>query len=169
MKKIIGFKIGKRLTQISRWIIRKTRIRSRYQRLNPPKPACRSKPIAKLITWGRRLTNGAKSLCSTKPGSGYEPVGDEEKSVQIPKGHLAIYIGQNDRDCHRVLVPVIYFNHPLFGELLKEAEKEYGFNQQGGITIPCGFSEFERVQTRIAAGSTDRKLLWRRHQTSVRR
>ncbi|MBA0611187.1 hypothetical protein Godav_011888, partial [Gossypium davidsonii] len=79
----------------------------------------------------------------------YVPIGQDpinEKLTEVPKGHLAIYIGQKDGDYHRVLVPVIYFNHPLFGELLREAEEEYGFSHQGGITIPCRFSEFERVQ-----------------------
>jgi SAUR family protein len=69
---------------------------------------------------------------------------------------LAVYVGDGngDGDFHRVLVPVFYFNHPLFGELLREAEEEYGFHQEGGITIPCQFSEFEKVRTRIAAPQT---------------
>jgi SAUR family protein len=92
---------------------------------------------------------------------GHEPVCD--KPVPVPKGHLAVYVGQKDSEFHRVLVPLIYFNHPLFGELLREAEEEYGFNQQGGITIPCRFSEFERVQTRIKSGSCGRKLTWKRN------
>lgn len=72
----------------------------------------------------------------------------------VPKGHLAVYVGDSDDDdTHRYVVPVIYFNHPLFGDLLQEAEKVYGFNHPGGITIPCGVSEFESVQTQIAAGS----------------
>ncbi|PPS12803.1 hypothetical protein GOBAR_AA07856 [Gossypium barbadense] len=136
MRKIRGFKIGKRLVRISRWFIRKAR--------NPR----------------------AKSICSSKPGSGYVPIGQDpinEKLTEVPKGHLAVYIGQKDGDYHRVLVPVIYFNHPLFGELLREAEEEYGFSHQGGITIPCRFSEFERVQTRIAAGTGGRKMVWKRH------
>ncbi|PHT95424.1 Auxin-responsive protein SAUR36 [Capsicum annuum] len=72
--------------------------------------------------------------------------------VPVPKGHLAVYVGQKDGDYKRVLVPVIYINHPLFSELLREAEEEYGFNHPGGITIPCRISEFERVQTRIQQG-----------------
>ncbi|KDP28782.1 hypothetical protein JCGZ_14553 [Jatropha curcas] len=165
MNKIRGFKIGKRLVRISRWIFRRTRCRSCYNRLSPPEKSCRSTPLAKLINWGRRLTTGAKLLCSAKPGSGYVPVGEEaiiDKPVTVPKGHLAVYVGQKDGDFHRVLIPVIYINHPLFGKLLREAEQEYGFNQQGGITIPCRYSEFERVQTRIAAGSGGRKLAWKR-------
>lgn len=166
MRKIIGFKIGKRLVRISRWIFRRARSPSSYNRLCSPGKTCRPKPLAKLINWGRRLTTGAKSLCSAKPRSGYIPLVEEpvhEKSVTVPKGHLAIYVGQKDGDFQRVLMPVIYVNHPLFGELLREAEAEYGFNQQGGITIPCRYSEFERVQTRIAAGSGGRKLALKRN------
>jgi SAUR family protein len=87
----------------------------------------------------------------------------EKTPVTVPKGHLAVYVGQKDGDFRRVLVPVIYFNHPLFSELLREAEQEYGFEHQGGITIPCRISEFESVQTKIAAGSGGRKLTWKRH------
>jgi len=93
-----------------------------------------------------------------------------EKAVSVPKGHLAVYVGQKDGDFHRVLVPVMYFNHPLFSQLLKEAEEEYGFNQQGGITIPCRYSEFERVHTRIQSsgsgcggGGGRCRLTWKRN------
>ncbi|KAH7577770.1 hypothetical protein ACOSP7_001205 [Xanthoceras sorbifolium] len=164
MRKMRGFKIGKRLVRITRWIFGRKRSRPGYQRLCPTEPSCKRKPISKLINWGRRLTNGAKSLCFSRPRSGYVPMDRDpikEKPVEVPKGYLAVYVGQKDGDFHRVLVPVIYFNHPLFGRLLREAEEEYGFNQQGGITIPCRFSEFEQVQTRIASGSRDRKLTWK--------
>ena len=166
MRKIRGFKIGKRLIRISRGFIRKARSPRGYHRLTQAGPLCKSKTFSELISWGRRLTKGAKSICSAKPGSGYVPIGQDpinEKPMEIPKGHLAVYVGKKDGDFHRVLVPVFYFNHPLFGELLREAEEEYGFSQQGGITIPCRFSEFERVQTRIAAGTGGRKMAWKRH------
>ncbi|XP_065859340.1 auxin-responsive protein SAUR36-like [Euphorbia lathyris] len=168
MRKIRGFKLGKRLVRISGWFSRRIRCSAaRYERLISPDSACKKiKPLVKLMNWGRRLTTGAKSICSSKHGSGYTPMGEDpvhEKQGPVPKGHLAIYVGQKDGDFHRVLVPVIYINHPLFGELLREAEMEYGFNQQGGITIPCRYSEFEMVQTRIAAGSGGRKLTWKRN------
>ncbi|KAK7339378.1 hypothetical protein VNO77_20041 [Canavalia gladiata] len=154
MSKIRGFKLGKRLIRVSRWIFRKIRIRKRpgYCRLGGSSQSLARRPIAKLLTWGRRLTAGAKSFLTVGSGSGYAQLGSEPDS-SVPKGHLAVYVGQKDGELHRVLVPVIYFNHPLFGELLKEAEKEFGFNHPGGITIPCRFTEFERVKTRIASGS----------------
>ncbi|XP_010267445.1 PREDICTED: auxin-responsive protein SAUR32-like [Nelumbo nucifera] len=63
----------------------------------------------------------------------------------IPKGCLAIMVGQGEEQ-QRFVVPVIYFNHPLFMQLLKEAEEEYGFDQKGTITIPCHVEEFRYVQ-----------------------
>ncbi|KAI7988246.1 Auxin-responsive protein SAUR36 [Camellia lanceoleosa] len=77
----------------------------------------------------------------------------------VPKGHLAVYVGEKEDDTHRYLVPVIYINHPLFGKLLEEAVNEYGFDHSGGIQIPCRISEFENVRTRIAAaGAADRRI-----------
>ncbi|MCA0777046.1 SAUR-like auxin-responsive family protein, partial [Vibrio vulnificus] len=48
------------------------------------------------------------------------------------------------------IVPVIYINHPLFMQLLKEAEEEYGFEYDNGpISIPCHVAEFRHVQGMI--------------------
>ncbi|KAI4356753.1 hypothetical protein L6164_000746 [Bauhinia variegata] len=167
MRKIRGFKLGRRLICVTRWIFGRIHRRARYERLGSPSSAAK-KSMTKLLLWGRKLTNRARSICTAMPGSSYIRIGDDpvqEKVLAVPKGHLAVYVGQKDGEFHRVLVPVIYFNHPLFGELLKEAEREYGFQHPGGITIPCPFTDFERVKTRIAAGSygRGRRMGWKRH------
>ncbi|XP_027337360.1 auxin-responsive protein SAUR32-like [Abrus precatorius] len=66
----------------------------------------------------------------------------------IPKGFLPIKVGQGEEQ-HKIMVPVMYLNHPLFSQLLKEAEEEYGFDQQGTIIIPCHVEEFRYVQDLI--------------------
>ncbi|GAU13029.1 hypothetical protein TSUD_173290 [Trifolium subterraneum] len=111
----------------------------------------------KILKWGRKLREGAMSLLN-RPS--YVRLGSTPK-FSVPKGHMVVYVGRKEEEINRVMVPVIYFNHPLFGKLLREVEEEYGFNHQGGITIPCQFTEFERVKTWIASGSdncTGRKL-----------
>lgn len=122
--------------------------------------------IAKLCSWGRRL--GDKLL---RPRlSGYARLGDgqveatvEKAAAAVPKGHLAVYVGQEEDDHHRYLVPVFYFNHPLFGQLLKGAEMEFGFHHPGGITLPCPAAEFESVQMKIAAcDHSCRRKPWKR-------
>ncbi|CAH8355777.1 unnamed protein product [Eruca vesicaria subsp. sativa] len=71
------------------------------------------------------------------------------KNKDVPKGFLAIKVGSQGEEQQRFVVPVLYFNHPLFMQLLKEAEDEYGFDQKGTITIPCEVAEFLYVQDLI--------------------
>ncbi|XP_047329921.1 auxin-induced protein X15-like [Impatiens glandulifera] len=59
----------------------------------------------------------------------------------VPKGHVAVYVGESERK--RYVVPVSYLNHPLFQDLLGKAEEEFGFDHpMGGLTIPCREEEF---------------------------
>ncbi|XP_040999496.1 auxin-responsive protein SAUR32-like [Juglans microcarpa x Juglans regia] len=74
--------------------------------------------------------------------------GKKQEMRDVPKGCLAIKVGQGEEQ-QRFVVPVIYFNHPLFMQLLKEAEEEYGFDQKGTINIPCQVEEFRYVQGMI--------------------
>ncbi|KAF8106956.1 hypothetical protein N665_0129s0025 [Sinapis alba] len=71
------------------------------------------------------------------------------KIKDVPKGCLAIKVGSQGEEQQRFIVPILYFNHPLFMQLLKEAEEEYGFYQKGTITIPCHVAEFRYVQDLI--------------------
>ncbi|CAF2124100.1 auxin-responsive protein SAUR36 [Brassica napus] len=157
MRKLVGFIMGRRVRRVSRWILGKTRIRrSGYNRLHPTRPTrMLTLPITKLKNWSQRLTQRFSILGSTRRS--------ECKPDPVPRGHLAVYVGQKEGDFRRVLVPIVYFNHPLFGELLRESEKEYGFRHEGGITIPCLYSDFQRVKTRIASGlDSDRIFPWSR-------
>ncbi|KAG6575258.1 Auxin-responsive protein SAUR32, partial [Cucurbita argyrosperma subsp. sororia] len=67
----------------------------------------------------------------------------------VPKGCLAIKVGHEHEEKQRFIVPLFYFNHPLFLQLLKEAEDEYGFHQKGTITLPCHVHQFRFVQALI--------------------
>lgn len=64
----------------------------------------------------------------------------------VPKGFVAIYVGDSQEEQTRFVIPVFYFNHPLFLHLLEETEQVYGFNQKGVFTIPCQVSDFEYLQ-----------------------
>ncbi|KAL2471998.1 SAUR-like auxin-responsive protein family [Abeliophyllum distichum] len=167
MGKTRVFKLGHKLVKVFKWW-RSTRRRDTYQRLEPPRSTTGT--ISKLCKWVYSLKHGAKALCYAKKDSGhYIRVGQEQvkpnHAMYVPKGDLAVYVGDKDDDTCRILVPVAYINHPLFGELLREAEKVYGFNHRGGIQIPCRKSEFENVQSKIAAacdgGSRHGRRSWR--------
>ena len=61
---------------------------------------------------------------------------------EVPKGHLAVYVG-DVRNMSRFVIPIAYLKHPLFQDLLRRAEDEFGFDHpMGGLTLPCGQEDF---------------------------
>ncbi|KAL4592502.1 hypothetical protein LXL04_005500 [Taraxacum kok-saghyz] len=147
MKQIRVFRIRLKLVKAIKWVVHERITHSRYSKLKLTR--CTDKAIERLCKLGRSLKRGLKGIWVSKSGSDYARIAGDEKPV--PKGHLAVYFGEEEDDARRVLVPVIYFNHPFFGDLLRETEKVYGFDHRGGIHVPCRMSEFENVQTRIFA------------------
>ncbi|PIA56084.1 hypothetical protein AQUCO_00700436v1 [Aquilegia coerulea] len=66
----------------------------------------------------------------------------------VPKGHIAVYVGENQKK--RFVVPISYLNHPLFQDLLNQAEEEFGFSHpMGGLTIPCDEETFIDLTGRL--------------------
>ncbi|KAH7517706.1 hypothetical protein FEM48_Zijuj09G0092800 [Ziziphus jujuba var. spinosa] len=71
-------------------------------------------------------------------------------SVDVPKGYLAVYVGESDKK--RFVIPVWYLNQPSFQDLLSEAEEAFGFDHPtGGLTIPCGEDAFVDLISRLNA------------------
>ncbi|XP_022732658.1 auxin-responsive protein SAUR36-like [Durio zibethinus] len=162
MKKFRGFRLGRKLVKVFKWIIRPRR--RNYRNCFLRRPTRSNNPLSRLCSLARFLRRGTKGLFSSNSEPGYIRLGEKGvKRVGVPKGHLAVYVGESEGETRRVVVPVIYFNHPLFGELLKEAERVYGFNQSGGIMLPCGLSEFEKVRMRIADWEHCRRKQHRRY------
>ncbi|PIA56083.1 hypothetical protein AQUCO_00700435v1 [Aquilegia coerulea] len=66
----------------------------------------------------------------------------------VPKGHIAVYVGDNQKK--RFVVPISYLNHPLFQDLLNQAEEEFGFSHpMGGLTIPCDEETFIQIHLMV--------------------
>ncbi|KAL8240797.1 hypothetical protein R6Q59_014152 [Mikania micrantha] len=70
----------------------------------------------------------------------------KKDSTLVPKGCMAVMVGHEGEEQKRFVIPVIYIYHPLFLELLKEAEEEYGFHHRGPINIPCNVQQFSDVE-----------------------
>ncbi|RYR22679.1 hypothetical protein S245_007167 [Arachis hypogaea] len=69
------------------------------------------------------------------------------KRTNVPKGYLAVYVGDNLR---RFVIPISYLNQPLFQELLNQAEEEFGYDHPNGhLTIPCSEDEFQNISSRL--------------------
>ncbi|KAK8625136.1 hypothetical protein V6N13_090014 [Hibiscus sabdariffa] len=74
--------------------------------------------------------------------------GFSRKQPDVPKGHVAVYVGEAQRK--RFVVPISYLNHPSFAVLLNHAEEEFGFNHpMGGLTIPCKEDAFITVTSEL--------------------
>ncbi|KAK6941246.1 Small auxin-up RNA [Dillenia turbinata] len=63
-----------------------------------------------------------------------------ELPPDVPKGYLAVYVGPELR---RFIIPTSFLSDPLFEVLLEKAEEEFGFNHNGGLTIPCEIETFK--------------------------
>ncbi|KAF6139147.1 hypothetical protein GIB67_002409 [Kingdonia uniflora] len=71
-------------------------------------------------------------------------------ALDVPKGHLAVYVGENEKK--RFIVPVSYLSHPSFQDLLIRAEEEFGFHHpMGGLTIPCEEKAFVALAAHLNA------------------
>jgi len=69
------------------------------------------------------------------------------KGAEIPKGHLAVYVGDNIR---RFVIPISYLNQPTFQDLLNQSEEEFGYSHPTvGLTIPCKEEVFLNVTSRL--------------------
>jgi len=69
------------------------------------------------------------------------------KGLEVPKGHLAVYVGDKMR---RFVIPVSFLNQPSFQQLLSQAEEQFGFDHPtGGLTIPCREDEFLNLTSRL--------------------
>ncbi|GAU22100.1 hypothetical protein TSUD_310040 [Trifolium subterraneum] len=67
-------------------------------------------------------------------GKKYDEEDDQGLPVDVPKGHFAVYVGENRS---RYIVPISFLTHPQFQSLLRQAEEEFGFDHHKGLTIPC--------------------------------
>ncbi|CAN6452625.1 unnamed protein product [Victoria cruziana] len=65
-----------------------------------------------------------------------------DRPAAVPKGYLAVYVGSELR---RFVIPTAFLRHPEFRALLARAEEEFGFQHEGGLTLPCEVDEFEEL------------------------
>ncbi|KAF7850978.1 hypothetical protein BT93_L4776 [Corymbia citriodora subsp. variegata] len=70
---------------------------------------------------------------------------EEERPVpkDIPKGHLAIYVGE---ECRRYVIHIALLEHPLFLLLLDQAAEAFDFAAPASrLCIPCNENLFLTV------------------------
>ncbi|CAL0326997.1 unnamed protein product [Lupinus luteus] len=71
---------------------------------------------------------------------------DKGFSLDVPKGHFVVYVGENRS---RYIVPISFLSRPEFQTLLHQAEEEFGFDHERGLTIPCEEDVFESLTSTL--------------------
>ncbi|CAL9172238.1 unnamed protein product [Musa hybrid cultivar] len=99
--------------------------------------------IVRLRQMLRRWRLRAAALSSLRRGGGAGAAPD------VPAGHVAVCVGSSSR---RFVVRASHLNHPVFRQLLRQAEEEYGFpSSPGPVSLPCDESLFEDVLRLISS------------------
>ncbi|MQL97678.1 hypothetical protein Taro_030373 [Colocasia esculenta] len=93
----------------------------------------------------RKSSSGRGEGYVEEDGSGVFLIPGEEKGGRPPmppRGFVAVYVGPEMR---RFVIPASYLCLPAFRALMEQAEEEFGFQQEGGLQIPCDEAAFEEV------------------------
>jgi SAUR family protein len=136
-----GLRLRRKLLGFWRWALCS---RGRYLRLRTCSSDvndCTAKKLTPVLQWGRSL---ARRLSLGWRSGGTRTLDNGEKAATTPSGRVVLCVGgAAPGESMRYVVPVVYFNHPVFGELLKEAEQEFGFQHPTASPShapPCGSS-----------------------------
>ncbi|KAK7266214.1 hypothetical protein RIF29_18856 [Crotalaria pallida] len=89
-------------------------------------------------------TSGSKGIKFLKRTLSFSDISSSSSSNHdiVPKGFLAVCVG---KELKRFTIPTEYLSHQAFEMLLREAEEEFGFQQEGVLRIPCQVSMFEKI------------------------
>ncbi|KAJ0447769.1 putative small auxin-up RNA [Helianthus annuus] len=70
--------------------------------------------------------------------------------LDVPKGYLAVYVGEIQKTRFVVPLTLSFLEHPLFKDLLRRSEEEFGFDHRmGGLTIHCQEDIFTDLISRL--------------------
>ncbi|KAG6526518.1 auxin-responsive protein SAUR50-like [Zingiber officinale] len=75
-------------------------------------------------------------------------------AADVPAGHVAVCVGISSR---RFVVRATSLNHPIFRQLLRQAEEEYGSpssGRPGPLSLPCDEVLFEHLLHLISTTSS---------------
>lgn len=64
--------------------------------------------------------------------------------LKVREGHLVVIANKGWKP-KRFVIELGYLNHPEFLKLLKQAEEEFGFCQEGALAIPCRPDELQKI------------------------
>ncbi|KAJ3693546.1 hypothetical protein LUZ60_009026 [Juncus effusus] len=72
---------------------------------------------------------------------------------RVPKGCVPVLVGTEDESTEKFVIDLKLLSEQCIRELLDTAAREFGYEQQGLLRIPCEADQFRRI---IAAISPSR-------------
>ncbi|GLJ53505.1 hypothetical protein SUGI_1141570 [Cryptomeria japonica] len=63
--------------------------------------------------------------------------------MEVPKGYVPLYVGKDE--VRRFMVDARLLNHPFMAQLLQVSREEYGYQQKGGLVVPCDVLFFQTL------------------------
>ncbi|CAH8380961.1 unnamed protein product [Eruca vesicaria subsp. sativa] len=91
-----------------------------------------------------------RGLLGAKKIINFSVAATSKRTVSTPKGFLAVYVGEDQVQKKRYVVPISYLSQPSFQALLGKSEEEFGYDHpMGGLTIPCPEDTFINVTFRL--------------------
>nr|DAD46609.1 TPA_asm: hypothetical protein HUJ06_016546 [Nelumbo nucifera] len=96
------------------------------------------KLLAMARKWQKLAAIGRRRISS--PRTKLQRGVDECGAMVAVKDHFVVYTA----DQKRFVIPLAYLNNPIFIELLRMSEEEFGLPSDGPITLPCdsAFAEY---------------------------
>ncbi|KAE8670502.1 putative mitochondrial adenine nucleotide transporter BTL1-like [Hibiscus syriacus] len=83
--------------------------------------------------------SGSRSIKFLKRTLSFTEVSPSSSTL---KGFVAVTVGEERK---RFVIPTEYLGYEAFRVLLRKAEEEFGFQQEGVLSIPCEVSVFEKI------------------------
>ncbi|KAI3521698.1 hypothetical protein L1887_11170 [Cichorium endivia] len=118
-------------------------------------PATTNKTTTKGLNKFLKKTLSFSDLSST---TGQEDV--------VKKGYLAVWVGRDEDAMKKFVIPTDYLTHQAFSVLLRDAEEEFGFQQEGILKIPCDVPLFENILMMMTDNKKQRPILRSSSSTS---
>ncbi|KAG6712065.1 hypothetical protein I3843_05G080200 [Carya illinoinensis] len=110
---------------------------------------CPKKLVKMARKWRERVAIGRKRVHHFQATKGNVKVDGCNASTMSRKGHFVFYTA----DEGRFEVPLGFLNHPIFLELFKKSEEEFGLSSDGPITLPCEAVFMDYVLLLIQSGA----------------
>ncbi|KDP36707.1 hypothetical protein JCGZ_07998 [Jatropha curcas] len=73
--------------------------------------------------------------------------------IDVPEGHIRVYVGKDVEFQCKLEMEANYLNHPLFEDLLRISHEEFGYSYDGALRIACDIHLFQYLIHLLKTGN----------------